>query len=324
MQPKLSYLAYALVAIALISILFGVSQAIKQDNHITDPYWEPVEQAIGKNSTMLPGGVFKIDLTRDNPAVSVGNVSLKPAMALDSWVSFMRMDDGAMMMGDLVLTADEIGPVQDRLSKEGIDITAIHNTLIGEHPQVYDMHISGQGDPEILAIKVRSALDTVGIPPNGGDSARPAELDMDFRKLDKTMGYNGTMEGGVYMFSIPRAERITVDGMEMPPSMDVATIIKFQPLSDGQAATTGDFLLRPNEVKHVIRALNDNSIKATALHTHMLTEEPRMFMLHFWATGDEDRLAQGLRAAIDQTNSKKINVMAPASSPRIYGIHNYN
>jgi hypothetical protein len=267
-------------------------------------YWDPVEKAIGKNGTMLPGGVFKVDLTRNDVNVSVGEVRLKPAMALDSWISFMRMGDGAMMMGDLVLLEDEMGPVQDKLSGVGIDITAIHNTLIGESPQVYDLHISGQGDPADMAIKIRDALESAGVPYACPEMGRGNEYGVDYTRLDGIIGYKGTMEGGVYHYEVPRAEIITVDGMEMPPSMDVTTIIKFQPLGGGQAAITGDFLLRPNEVKPVILALNENGIKATALHTHMLTEEPRMYMLHFWAAGEEERLAEGLHAAIGKTNSQ--------------------
>ena len=305
MRPKLSHLAYAFIAIAIISILFGVSHAMKPEQHSDGSYWKPVEKAIGKNGTMLPGGVFKIDLTRSDAIVAIGDVRLRPAMAMDSWVSFMRMGDGAMMMGDLVLKADEMGPVQSKLSAEGIDITAVHNTLIGESPQVYDIHIGGKGDPATLAAKVRAALDTAGIH-SGGEGVLPAGPDMDTGQLDKIIGYNGTMEDGVYVFSIPRAERITMDGMEMPPSMDVATMIKFQSLSDGRAAITGDFLLRPDEVKPVIQELNENGIEVTALHTHMLTEEPRMFMMHFWGTEDAYRLAQGLRQALDKTNNKAV------------------
>ncbi|MDI6895803.1 DUF1259 domain-containing protein [Methanocella conradii] len=302
MQLKLSYLAYTLIAIAFISLLFGFSQATKPGQHSVGSYWGPVEKAIGKSGTMLPGGVFKVDLTRGDVAVAVGGVRLKPVMATDSWVSFMRMGDEAMMMGDIVLTSEEVGPVQAKLSAEGIDITAIHNTLIGESPRLYDLHIGGRGDPAMLATKVRIALDTARIS-SAGESPRPERHAPAVGQLDRAMGSEYTLEDGVYMFSIPRAERITVDGMEMPPSMDVATMIKFQPLGDGNVAATGDFLLRPDEVQPVIRALNENGIEVTALHSHMLVEEPRLFMLHFWAMGDEYRLANGLRLALNNTNS---------------------
>lgn len=304
MRPKLSYLAFVFIAMALISILFAVSQAMTPDQHSADAYWKPVEKAIGKNGTMLSGGVFKVDLTRSDKAVAIGDVRLKPHMAMDSWIAFMPMGDGATMMGGLTLTAGEMAPVQAKLSAAGIDITAVHNTLIGESPQVYDLHIGGRGDPVTLAAKVRSALDAARIPISIENPAS-VKPDMDPGPLNAILGYKGRSEGGIYLFTIPRAERITMDGMEMPASMDVATQIKFQPLGGGRAAATGDFLVRPNEVKPVIRALNANGIEVTALHTHMLTEEPRIFMLHFWATGDAKTIAQGIRLALDNTNSKK-------------------
>lgn len=290
-----------IIVVAAAMSGYGHAPGPGQDD---DTYWKPVERALGKTVTMLPGGVFKVDLTRGDMNVSIGAIRLKPAMALDSWVSFMRMGEGAMMMGDLVLKADEMGPVQDSLSNAGIDITAIHNTLIGESPEVYDLHISGQGDPAGLAVKVRDALEAAGVPYSGPEKATGDEYTVDGVLLDSIIGHKGTLEGGVSHYEVPRAEIITVDGMEMPPSMDVASILKFQPRGNGQAAITGDFILRPGEVRHVMLALNENGISATALHTHMLAEEPRMYMLHFWAAGDEERLARGLRTALDKTNSQ--------------------
>jgi hypothetical protein len=299
------YLALIIIVIC-IAPLFGAALTIKPEQGGTDvSYWEPVERAIGVNGTLLPGGVFKIGLTRSDVIVAIGDVRLKPAMAMDSWVSFMRMGDGAMMMGDLVLTADEIGPVQEKLSAEGIDITAIHNTLIGESPQVYDLHIGGQGDPVNMAKNVRKALDLIKASPGKEVSTIPSNFSLDYERLDIIIGHNGTMEDGVYTFEMPRAEKITEGGMEIPLTMETGSIIKFQPLGNGKAAIAGDLMLRGDEVNPVIRALNENGIMATALHTHMLAEEPRLFLLHFWATGDGPGLAKGLRAALDQTNSIK-------------------
>jgi hypothetical protein len=284
----------------IITSQAGRIMATVPESHGT-AYWRPVEQAMGKNGTLLKGDVFKIELSRNTPQVTVDGVRLKPAMALDSWVAFMRMGDGAMMMGDIVLTSDELGPVQRKFTDEGIDITAIHNTLIGESPQVYDMHIGGYGDPVAMAARVRSTLGMAGISYTEEKSS-PISTGQ-AGHIDRIMGYQGWADDGIYAYEVPRAERITENGMEIPPTMDVATILKFQPLDDGKAAITGDYILRPDEVKPVMKALNENGIIATALHTHMLKEEPRLFMMHFWATGDASTLAKGLRLALDQTNS---------------------
>jgi hypothetical protein len=163
------------------------------------------------------------------------------------------------------------------------------------------MHISGHGDPVAMALKIRSALEQVRI--SYVDEKATPMTSVQMVRLDRIMGYRGLAENGIYVYEVPRAERITEGGMEIPPTMDVSTIIKFQPLGDGKAAITGDFILRPDEVKPVMKALNENGIMVTALHTHMLKEEPRMFMMHFWATGDGPALAKGLRQALDQTNS---------------------
>jgi hypothetical protein len=300
------YLAVIIIVICMAP-LFGAALAIKPEQGGMDAsYWEPVELAMGVNGTLLPGNVFKIGLTRSDVVVAIGDVRLKPAMAMDSWVSFMRIGDGAMMMGDLVLTANDIGPVQEKLSAEGIDITAIHNTLVGESPQVYDLHIGGHGDPVNMAKKVRKALDLIRAGPGRAVSNIPSNFSLDYGRLGRIMGHNGTPEDGVYTFEVPRAEKVMEGGMEVPPSMDMASVIKFQPLGNGKAAVTGDLMLTADEVNPVIRALNENGIIATALHTHMLTGEPRLFLLHFWATGDGPGLAKGLRAALDQTNSIKI------------------
>ncbi|BAI61382.1 conserved hypothetical protein [Methanocella paludicola SANAE] len=264
-------------------------------------YWNKVDEAVGIKGTMLAGGVYKTELPPGVPDVKVGDVLLRPAMAADSWVSFVRMGDEAMMMGDIVVPAGDLGPVQRRFVEEGIDITAIHNTLVGESPQVYDMHISGRGNAAVMAASVRAALEQVNVTheevmPAPGSSGQ-------LKRLDEAMGYRGRAENGVYVYEVPRAERITMDGMEIPSTMDVSTTIKFQPLGGGKAAITGDFILRPDEVKTVMKTLSENGIVVTALHTHMLTEEPRLFMMHFWATGDEAALAKALRQALDNTNS---------------------
>lgn len=270
-----------------------------------------IEKALVAKGTELPDGVFMISLSRDDIQVRVGNVTLNPAMALDSWVAFADMGQGAMMMGDLALTPEEMWPVQDHLRQAGINITAIHNTLLGETPQVYDLHIGGEGDPVRMAGAVRAALDSARVPyhesATHGGSPASWPYSFDTAGIDRIIGTSGTPEDGVVVFRLPRAEKITENGMALPASFDVATVLKFQPLPENRAAVAGEFVLTGPEVNPVIQALNDNGILVTATHTHMLDEEPRLFYLHFWATGDQTMLARGLREALDRTNSRTIS-----------------
>ncbi|RMG52280.1 MAG: DUF1259 domain-containing protein [Acidobacteria bacterium] len=266
--------------------------------------WKAVARAMGVSGTMQPGGVFKFGLPRRDLRVTVEGVRLKPALALGSWIAFKQVDGETVVMGDLVLTEDEVSPVMQKLQQSGIEQMALHNHLLHESPRVMYMHIRGRGDPVKMARAIRAALALTGTPfTPSADRARPENPAMDTEQLDKIIGRGGAWKGGVYAFGIPRAEKITVDGMDVPSAMGVVTALNFQPVGDGRAAITGDFVLRAGEVNPVIRALRQNDIAVTALHSHMLTEEPRLFFMHFWAIGDAIKLARGLRAALDETNT---------------------
>ncbi len=132
--------------------------------------------------------------------------------------------------------------------------------------------------------------------------AAAASIDLDTASITKTLGVAGKVNGGVYQVSVPRAEKIMEHGTEVPPSMGTATAINFQPTGGGKAAITGDFVLTAKEVNPVLRALRENGIEVTAVHNHMLDDEPRLFFMHFWANDDAAKLAKGLRAALDQVN----------------------
>ncbi len=206
-------------------------------------------------------------------------------------------------MGDLVLTEDEYGDVISRLQEGGIEQTAIHKHLLDESPAVWWTHIHGRGDPVELAQAIRAALDLTGTPlsESGGGSQ---DLGIDTERLDGIIGHTGKTEGGVHKYNIGRAEEVTTeDGTSLSAPMGVATVINFQPTEEGRAATNGDFVMTAEEVNPVIRALRQNGIEVVALHNHHLDEEPRLFYMHFWANDDAEALAQGLRAALDQTNT---------------------
>jgi hypothetical protein len=213
-----------------------------------------------------------------------------------------------MVMGDLVLLDTEISPVMAKLTENGIDVTAVHNHVLRGNPSTFYMHIGGHGDPVKLATAIRTALAASKTPltPPAPPAQQPA-IDLDTAQLDQIIGAKGQPNGGVYQFGVPRRDPITENGIQMTPvgPLGLATAIGFQPTGGGKAAITGDFVLAAEEVNPVIKVLKSNGIEVTALHSHMLDEQPRLFFMHFWANDDAIKLARALRAALDKTASAK-------------------
>ncbi len=265
--------------------------------------WSKVDQALGKPGTNQPGGVHKFGLPRSDLKITVDGLAIKPALALGSWIGFLPMGNGAMFMGDLVLTENEIEPVMKRLIDDGVEITAIHNHLLRTSPAVFYMHVGGQGDPVKLAQTLHAGLGLSQTPfAAPAPAAAPPTIDLDTAAIDAALGAKGTINGGVYQFSIPRAEAISEAGMSIPPSLGTAIAINFQPTGNGKAATTGDFVLLGKEVNPVLKALRANGIEVTALHSHMIDDSPHLFFMHFWANDDVTKLTHGLRAALNLAN----------------------
>ncbi|HZU43855.1 MAG TPA: DUF1259 domain-containing protein, partial [Terriglobales bacterium] len=200
---------------------------------------------------------------------------------------------------------DEINPVIARLQAGGVTESALHNHLLRESPRVMYLHIASHGDAVKMARAIHDALALTKTPAASGQPVAQASFDLDQKAIEQMLGRSGKVNGGILQFSIPRSEKITDEGMEIPASLGVATGINFQPAGNGRAAITGDFVLIANEVNPVIQALRDNGIQVTALHSHMLTEQPRLFFMHFWAVDDPAKLAHGLRAALDHMNNAK-------------------
>lgn len=267
--------------------------------------WKDVEAAIGRPGQAQPGDVIRFGLPRKDLHVTLDGVDLKAGFALGSWVAFKRDGANAMVMGDLVLTPDEVEPVMLKLQQGGVEQTALHNHLLGETPHVMYMHIAGHGDAVHLATAIHDAITLTKTPGPDATPAAAADLGIDQKQVEQALGRSGKVNGGVLQFGVPRSEKIGDSGMEIPPSMGVATAINFQPTGGGRSAITGDFVLLGSEVNPVIRALRENGIAVTAIHGHMLMEEPRLFFMHFWANDDAVKLAKGLRAALDKTNSAK-------------------
>src|SRR5437588_5329215 len=303
-------LCLAAFAVATLFVLVACSAPQNQSGQSNNQQqagatdWKPVEQALGKAGSMQPGDVYKVSLPRSDLKVTVLGVELKPALALGSWVAFKKAGDMTMVMGDLVLTEDEVTPVMTKLEEGGVEPTALHNHVLHESPRVMYMHIHAMGDAVKIAKAIHDALALSKTPFTAPAAAPPnQDIGIDTKQIDQIMGQSGKVNGVVYQFSIPRAEKIMDNDMEVPPSMGVAHAINFQPTGGGKAAVTGDFVLIASEVNPVIRALRDNGIEVTAVHSHMLVESPRLFFMHFWANDDAMKLARGIRAALDKTNS---------------------
>ena len=263
--------------------------------------WKKVDTALGKTAA-VSGEVHRYGLPRSDLQVTVDGVAIKPALALGGWAAFTPMRGGAMVMGDLVLLETEINPVMAKLIEGGIEITAVHNHLLRANPETFYMHIGGHGDPVKMAEAIRSALALSKTPfdPPAAPAPAPA-IDLDTAQLDQIMGAKGQANGGVYQFSVPRRDPITENGIKVPAAMGSANAINFQPTGGGKAAITGDFVITGDEVNPMIKALRANGIEVTALHSHMLTEQPRVFFMHFWANDDALKLARGIRSALDKS-----------------------
>ena len=259
--------------------------------------WQKVDDAMGRKPAVVSGDVHRYGFPRSDLSVTLDGASIKPALALGGWVAFKGMSSGnqAMVMGDLVLLETEIKPVMTKIVEGGLDITAVHNHLLRANPATFYMHVGGHGDPAKMAVAIRTALSESKTPlaPPTPPAAAPA-IGLDTVQLDQIIGGKGQANGGVYQFAVVRRDAVTENAMTLAPArpLGLATGIGFQPTGNGKAAITGDFVLTADEVNPVIRALRDNGIEVTALHSHMLDEQPRLYFMHFWANDDAIKLAR--------------------------------
>ena len=309
------YVLPACGLIALTALSTGGSPVQAGPEHTTQhaeqarqqvPDWQAVAQALGKPGAMMPGEVYRVGMPRSDLNVTVEGVPVKAGFALGSYAAFKQMGDQAMVMGDLVLLDEEVPAVMSGLLGNGLRVTALHNHLNQVSPHVMYMHYSGTGDAVQLAQGLHQALSASGTPLDmTPPAAPPAASDLDTGQLDAILGRSGRLQGGgVFQYSIARAETLTEGGMELLPALGVATAINFQPTDGGKAAITGDFVLTGDEVNPVASTLLANGVEVTAIHNHALADEPRLFYVHFWANDDPIKLARALRAALDQTSSK--------------------
>ena len=263
-----------------------------------------IDEAMGR-SGQKTGDVYRLGFPRTDLHLSIAEVDIKPGLALGSWAAFAGNDNEAMVMGDLVLLENELMPVTKKLRAAGFDITAVHNHVLNEAPRVIYMHYMGHGKAVELAKSLHAALAESKTPLDKPAPPAPATEPPAFVKtIEDIVGTIGRFAGGVLSFGIPRAAAITDHGMTLTGAQGVAEAINFQEAGAGTVATTGDFVLIAEEVNPVISALEEHGIEVTALHSHMLTEQPRLFFMHFWAVGSTESVAAGIKAALNHVAVK--------------------
>jgi hypothetical protein len=285
---------FTLVCVLLLPIL-GRAQGVTTAT---------IDQALGR-SGQKTGDVYRVSFPRTDLHVSVNGLAIKPGLALGSWAAFLGTDDNAMVMGDLVLLEEELNPVMAKLRSYHFDITAVHNHLTQETPKVLYVHYMGHDSAKQLATSLRTALEVSKTPLEkpaaaAEEPAPPAWV----KTVEDAVGRKGTFKGGVLSYGVPRSDAVTLAGMTIPPAAGVGEAINFQAADSGNVATTGDFVLTAGEVNEVLSELQGRNILVTALHSHMLTEQPRLFFMHFWSVGSPESVAAGIKAALDKVHTK--------------------
>ena len=254
-------------------------------------------------------GEYKITIPQNDLSVEVDGFKIIPAMGLGTWIAFTPASNGAMIMGDIVVTETDLRPVQQEIIRQGLTITAIHNHFVRNHPNVMYMHLGGSGPVEQMAQKAKAVLDKVkeirgGDPSKGTASSETVSNTLDIKRLDEILGFRGEMNKGVYKHTIGRPDvTLKEHGVAVSTFLGFNTWAAWQGTPE-KAAVAGDFAMLEHEVDAVIKALVENGIEVVAVHNHMVREQPKIFFLHYWGIGNAEQLARGLKAALNQTGKK--------------------
>lgn len=265
--------------------------------------WREVQAAFGRTGTVTEG-VLNIPLPRTDLEVRLEGEVLEPDVYAKGWIGFQPLDGGRMrMMGELPVLVEELQPVLAEMREQGVEVTAIHNHLIGTSPPIMFTHFRASGNGIELARSIRSVVERTAIPLEAlGREESPTR---DWSEIEAILDAEGEASGKVVSFNFPRNERLSMMGTPMPSTdaLETASELNFQDLGDGRAAAIGEYILVESEVVPVTRKLEEEGFNVTALHNHMLEETPRLLFLHFWKFGDPAELARAARAALDLTNT---------------------
>jgi len=265
-------------------------------------FWEPVGQILGAGS--LDGDIFKVWMPRNDFKVTIKAQQIPPQFSLESWAAFKPLGKTSLMRAELVLMQDEVAPAIDSFLNSGIQVTGIHQRLLYESPHVVSLRVVGRGDPVALANTIKSALKNSKVtdkPSTDAIDAADAIRELGPRKeaIEQVLGMEGEITGSVLRFAVPRSERIVEGGIEIPAAMGAASVFSFFATDEERIATTGELVLMAGEVNYVIGVLRSSGVEIAALNNCFVAEKPRLVCVRFWANGDGETLARGLRLVFD-------------------------
>lgn len=292
----------------LFFILLLISAPYAYAHEASRPDVAAIERITGiKGSFDEKEGVFKVSLPRTDLEVSAAGVRITPPMGLTSWAAFKKFEMGAIVMGDMVLTEGQITPVMNSALENGLNVTALHNHFLLETPRVMFMHIEAAGDESALAEALKKVFDKIKGTGKAAVSPKahiePADTSLDTQSIRKITGVEGgILSNGVYKITVGRTAEVM--GAWVGGAMGVSTWAAFAG-SDEEAVVDGDFVCTEEELQDVLKSLLGSGINVTAIHNHMVMEDPRLIFIHYWGTGPAQDLSKGVKAALDA--QKKIS-----------------
>jgi hypothetical protein len=269
--------------------------------------YQQVLSALGKQGD-FKANVLKVNIPRNDVSVTVANVKTPTPFGFGGWIAMTKGTGGMdVMMGDLVLTQDEVNPVMSALLDNGVEVTALHNHFLFDEPRMYYMHVHGHGKPSDLAKRVKPALDLIGKATSRSAPAPASapQSTLDTAKIAQIVGTQGEQSGAVYKITIGRDDVKLVEmGAPINARMGLNTWAAFVGTNDN-AAIAGDVAMLANEVTPVLKALRKNGLDVVAIHHHMIDTRPTIYFLHYWGTGSAEKLATGFKAALGELGKTK-------------------
>ena len=268
--------------------------------------YQNVLSSLGKQGD-FKDNVLKINIPRNDLHVVVDGVATPTPFGFGGWLAMTKGTGGMeVMMGDLVLTEDEVNPVMSALLTNGLDVTALHNHFLFDSPRVFYMHVHGHGTAADLAAKVKPVLALIGAhpPSTSGPAGRAITGTLNSAALAMIVGYDGEQTGPVYKITIGRSDvPLKEMGASINARMGLNTWAAFYG-SDNDAVIAGDIAMLDREVTPVLKSLRSSGIDVVAIHQHMTGTVPQVIFLHYWGKGAAQKLATAFRDAIDQTGAK--------------------